>query len=91
MSEYSRDPDSAAERAARERGEHVYDLFQRGSRLLEAGDFAAAAIPLERAGNYPEIGVGQLGPRQFALGQRQPDPRLLDVLPGSGRRDRATP
>ena len=32
-----------------ERAEHVYDLFQRGSALLEAGDFAAAAIPLERA------------------------------------------
>jgi Flp pilus assembly protein TadD len=27
----------------------VYDLFQRGSALLESGDFAAAAIPLERA------------------------------------------
>ena len=32
-----------------ERGERVYDLFKRGSALLEAGDFAAAAIPLERA------------------------------------------
>ena len=32
-----------------ERGERVYDLFRRGSELLEAGDFAAAAIPLERA------------------------------------------
>ena len=32
-----------------ERGEVVYDLFQRGTRLLEAGDFAAATIPLERA------------------------------------------
>jgi tetratricopeptide (TPR) repeat protein len=32
-----------------ERGEHVYELFTRGSALLEAGDFAAAAIPLERA------------------------------------------
>lgn len=32
-----------------ERGEHVYDLFRRGSQLLEAGDFSAAAIPLERA------------------------------------------
>ena len=32
-----------------ERGEHVYDLFKRGSALLEAGDWAAAAIPLERA------------------------------------------
>ena len=27
----------------------AYDLFKRGSELLEAGDFAAAAIPLERA------------------------------------------
>jgi tetratricopeptide (TPR) repeat protein len=32
-----------------QRGEHVYDLFRRGSDLLEKGDFAAAAIPLERA------------------------------------------
>ena len=32
-----------------ERGEHVYDLFRRGSQLLEAGDFSAAAIPLEHA------------------------------------------
>ena len=32
-----------------ERGEHVYDLFRRGSELLEAGDFSAAAIPLEKA------------------------------------------
>jgi tetratricopeptide (TPR) repeat protein len=32
-----------------ERGEAVYDLYKRGSALLEAGDFAAAAIPLERA------------------------------------------
>lgn len=29
--------------------ESVYELFQRGSALLESGDFAAAAIPLERA------------------------------------------
>ncbi|MBA3508620.1 MAG: tetratricopeptide repeat protein [Thermoleophilaceae bacterium] len=27
----------------------VYDLFQRGSQLLEAGDFAAATVSLERA------------------------------------------
>jgi Flp pilus assembly protein TadD len=27
----------------------VYDLFRKGSELLEAGDFMAAAIPLERA------------------------------------------
>ena len=32
-----------------ERGERVYELFQKGSALLEAGDFAAAAIPLEAA------------------------------------------
>jgi tetratricopeptide (TPR) repeat protein len=29
--------------------ESVYDLFRKGSALLEAGDFMAAAIPLERA------------------------------------------
>jgi tetratricopeptide (TPR) repeat protein len=32
-----------------QRGERVYELFTKGSALLEAGDFAAAAIPLERA------------------------------------------
>ena len=37
------------EQAARERGEHVYDLFKRGTDLLEKGDFSAAAVPLERA------------------------------------------
>jgi lipoprotein NlpI len=36
-------------RTPEERGEHVYDLFQRGSALLESGDFSAATIPLERA------------------------------------------
>ena len=34
-----------------ERGEHVYELFTRGSALLDAGDFAAAVIPLEHARN----------------------------------------
>jgi Flp pilus assembly protein TadD len=29
--------------------ESAYDLFKKGSALLDAGDFAAAAIPLERA------------------------------------------
>lgn len=29
--------------------ETVYDLFRRGSQLLDAGDFAAATVPLERA------------------------------------------
>jgi Flp pilus assembly protein TadD len=32
-----------------ERGERVYELFKRGSELLEKGDFMAATIPLERA------------------------------------------
>src|SRR4051795_8819613 len=32
-----------------ERGERVYDLYMRGSDLLEHGDFSAAAIPLEQA------------------------------------------
>src|SRR3954451_18343484 len=32
-----------------ERGEKVYDLYKRGSELLEHGDFSAAAIPLEQA------------------------------------------
>ena len=32
-----------------ERGEHVYDLFRRGSDLLEHGDFSAATVPLEQA------------------------------------------
>ena len=36
-----------------ERDEYeVYDLFTRGSELLESGDFNAAAIPLERARTY---------------------------------------
>jgi predicted Zn-dependent protease len=29
--------------------ESVYELFQRGTRLLEAGDFHAAIVPLSRA------------------------------------------
>jgi tetratricopeptide (TPR) repeat protein len=40
---------SEAFESPEERGERVYDLYTRGSALLEAGDFAAAAIPLERA------------------------------------------
>jgi tetratricopeptide (TPR) repeat protein len=35
-----------------QRGEHVYDLFRRGTELLESGDYAAAAIPLERAREF---------------------------------------
>jgi hypothetical protein len=31
------------------RGEQVYDLYTRGSALLEHGDFSAATIPLEKA------------------------------------------
>ncbi len=29
--------------------ESAYELFQKGTRLLDAGDFAAATIPLEKA------------------------------------------
>ena len=36
-------------RTPEERGEQVYDLFRRGSELLEAGDYSAAAVPLEKA------------------------------------------
>ena len=32
-----------------ERANKVYDLFKRGSDLLEHGDFAASTIPLEQA------------------------------------------
>ncbi len=35
-----------------QRGEHVYDLFRRGSELLEHGDFQAATIPLEKARGF---------------------------------------
>ena len=35
-----------------ERGELVYDLYRRGSELLEHGDYAAAAIPLAQAASY---------------------------------------
>jgi Flp pilus assembly protein TadD len=43
---------TAGEPPARDDGEggvDVYDLFQRGSALLESRDFEAATIPLERA------------------------------------------
>jgi Flp pilus assembly protein TadD len=42
------DPDRTPE----ERGEHVYDLYRRGSELLEHGDYSAATIPLEQARAY---------------------------------------
>ena len=32
-----------------ERADKVYDLYRRGSDLLDHGDFSAAAIPLEKA------------------------------------------
>jgi Flp pilus assembly protein TadD len=34
-----------------ERADKVYDLYRRGSDLLEHGDFSAATIPLEQARN----------------------------------------
>jgi len=39
----------AADAEAERRGERVYDLYRRGSALVDAGDFAAAVIPLEQA------------------------------------------
>jgi tetratricopeptide (TPR) repeat protein len=39
-------------RTPEERAEHVYDLYRRGSELLENGDYSAAAIPLERARQF---------------------------------------
>ena len=30
----------------------VYDLYRRGSALLESGDYSAAAIPLEKASRF---------------------------------------
>ena len=45
----SGEPDAPEPQSPEERGEIVYDLFRRGTQLLEAGDFAAATIPLERA------------------------------------------
>ena len=43
---------TAAGASPEERGEHVYDLFRRGSSLLEAGDFNAALVPLEQAREF---------------------------------------
>jgi len=37
------------EESPEQRGERVYDLYRRGHSLLDSGDFAAAAIPLEQA------------------------------------------
>ena len=35
-----------------EEADHVYDLYRRGSELLENGDYSAAAIPLEKAREF---------------------------------------
>jgi Flp pilus assembly protein TadD len=43
----SHDPSTPEERA-----ELVYNLYKRGSELLEHGDYSAAAIPLEQARQY---------------------------------------
>jgi tetratricopeptide (TPR) repeat protein len=40
---------SESERTPEERAEYVYDLFRRGTALLESRDFNAAQIPLEQA------------------------------------------
>ena len=46
------DAGGAGDPTPEQRGEHVYDLYRRGSELLERGDFAAAAIPLEQARSF---------------------------------------
>ena len=33
-------------------GENAYELFKKGSELLESGDYSAAAIPLEKASRF---------------------------------------
>ena len=69
-----------------ERGEQVYDLFKRGSELLENGDFAAAAIPLERARSLEpdktsiREALGRADFAHFCLGR---------ALEKTGRADRA--
>ncbi|HYZ70900.1 MAG TPA: tetratricopeptide repeat protein [Thermoleophilaceae bacterium] len=40
---------SEPEMTPEERGEHVYDLFKRGTALLESRDFHSATIPLAQA------------------------------------------
>jgi Flp pilus assembly protein TadD len=47
-----RSPSGGEGLSPEQRGEHVYDLYHRGKALLEAGDFSAAAIPLERARSF---------------------------------------
>ena len=90
------DPD----REARERGELVYDLFTRGSALLESGDFAAATVPLERARNlepgktsirealgraYFRSGRFEEARAEFAaVVEQAPGQRLRPLLPGQG-------
>lgn len=51
MSARPENPDGreVADPNGEQRAEHVYDLFTRGRALLEAGDHAAAAVPLEQA------------------------------------------
>ena len=45
----SKRPDDRGSWPPAEGANEVYDLFRRGSALLDSRDFAAAAVPLERA------------------------------------------
>ena len=59
------------------RGEHVYDLYRRGSDLLERGDFAAAAIPLEQARSFEpdKTSIREALGRAYFHSQRYADAR----------------
>ena len=60
-------------------GENAYELFKKGSELLEQGDFMAASVPLERArslepdkGSIREaLGVAYLRARRHADAERE--------------------
>ena len=64
-----------------QRGEVVYDLFKRGSALLEAGDFAAAADPARE---------GPLAGAREDLDPRGARPRLLPLGPLRAGRARSS-
>ena len=66
----------------------VYELYQRGTRLLQAGDFAAAAVPLARAARLePQktsireaLGRAYFRSRQFE-GAREEFAAVVDQAP----------
>jgi tetratricopeptide (TPR) repeat protein len=64
-----------SEETPEQRGERVYELFQKGSALLDAGDFNAAAIPLEQARSLEpdKSSIREaLGRAYFRIGRYEP-------------------